>query len=461
MTATEPTAFSGRVGVASRDITPPVGIHTGNWGAAKVFTAAGIHRPMTATALAFFHEKESEPLVLIAIDLGWFKSPGDERMLREPLLKSLGIEPARLVFCLSHTHAGPASSIDDAHRPGGHLIAPYIQKLIELVVEAAEESIRNAEPAVLDWKYGLCDLAANRDLVDPSDPEKILVGYNPNLPADTTLLVGRICRGDGSVLAVLVNYACHPTTLAWDNALISPDFVGAMRETVEQATGGLCAFLQGASGDIGPAHGFTDDVAVADRNGRCLAHAVLATIDGMPTPGTALNYAGAIQSGAGLALWKPQPMKTDSTLAAVSVPVDLPLKPQPELAKLQDELARCDDPVMRERMRRRIGIVRFVGSGSHFPMQLWAWRIGGALLFAQANEMYSAWQIALRRQWPNRPVVAINVANGSCGYLVPRPQCCDALYAYWQTPFAIGGFEAVEKQSIECGRELLNVGATC
>ena len=77
------------------------------------------------------------------------------------------------------------------------------------------------------------------------------------------------------MLGTLVNYACHPTTLAWENTLISPDYVGAMREVVEQHTGAPCLFLQGASGDLGPREGFVGDTAVADRNGRQLGFAAL------------------------------------------------------------------------------------------------------------------------------------------------------------------------------------------
>ena len=32
-----------------------------------------------------------------------------------------------------------------------------------------------------------------------------------------------------------MNYACHPTTLAWQNTLISPDYVGAC-EVIERET---------------------------------------------------------------------------------------------------------------------------------------------------------------------------------------------------------------------------------
>ena len=38
---------------------------------------------------------------------------------------------------------------------------------------------------------------------------------------------------NSKAVAVVVNYACHPTTLAWQNTLISPDYPGALRELVE------------------------------------------------------------------------------------------------------------------------------------------------------------------------------------------------------------------------------------
>ena len=42
-----------RFGVATRDITPPVGIYARSWGAATHEVAEGVHRPFTATAAVF------------------------------------------------------------------------------------------------------------------------------------------------------------------------------------------------------------------------------------------------------------------------------------------------------------------------------------------------------------------------------------------------------------------------
>ncbi|MDG8305843.1 hypothetical protein OK881_10655, partial [Streptococcus pneumoniae] len=84
-------------------------------------------------------------------------------------------------------------------------------------------------------------------------------------------------------------------------------YVGAMREIVEAATGAPCLFVQGASGELAPREQYTGDVAVADRHGRALGHAVLAALDGLPVPGEELTLNGVVESGAPLAIWTGTP----------------------------------------------------------------------------------------------------------------------------------------------------------
>src|SRR5690606_7871979 len=105
------------------------------------------------------------------------------------------------------------------------------------------------------------------------------------------------------VIATIINYACHPTTLAWDNRLISPDYVGAMRETVEAYTHAPCLFLQGASGELAPAEQYTGNTGTADKHGRSLGYSVLAVLEAMPPPGTELSFVRIVESGAPLAVW--------------------------------------------------------------------------------------------------------------------------------------------------------------
>jgi hypothetical protein len=66
----------------------------------------------------------------------------------------------------------------------------------------------------------------------PGLPIRIAIGTSAastNIAVDDTLLVGRIVDSSGQHSATIVNYACHPTTLAVENDLISPDYLGALR----------------------------------------------------------------------------------------------------------------------------------------------------------------------------------------------------------------------------------------
>jgi hypothetical protein len=112
-------------------------------------------------------------------------------------------------------------------------------------------------PHVIVYGQGRCALGTHRDFWDGS---QFVCGHNPGVPVDDTVVVARVTADDGNPIATVVNYACHPTTLAWDNTLISPDYIGAMRELVERETGAPCLFLQGASGEIGPREGFVGDL---------------------------------------------------------------------------------------------------------------------------------------------------------------------------------------------------------
>jgi len=333
-------AFEGEIGVAREDITPPIGIYARSWGAASHDVAEGVHRPLTATALALASPGQA-PLVLIAVDLGRWRSRDDEWFVRGAVLEALGLDPARVLICLAHTHAGPSVYRDDLEKPGGELIAAYLETLRDRVVRAACAALESRRPARLSWRYGRCDLARNRDRRE-TNSARYIVGFNPTEPADDTLLVGRVEETDsGRTMAVVVNYACHPTTLAWDNHLISPDYPGAMRELVEQTTGATCLFLQGASGELAPVEQYVGDTAVADRHGRRLGHAVLSVLENWPEAN--LVFDQVVESGAPLAVFRIEPAGSSDELRAVLQPVGLTLKPLPSIAEIEDQIRKCTD----------------------------------------------------------------------------------------------------------------------
>ena len=457
-----PSAYAGLIGVARRDTTPPAGIYARMWGAATHDRADGVHRPLSVTALALQAAPEDPVRLLVGIDLALIGDPAEpedaERILR-PVREALGLTDGRLLVNCSHTHSAPWPATSRSHLPGGELIGPYLDALGQALLEAGTEAVANLVPATLTWATGRCDLARNRDLPDPAtDDPHVVCGFNPVVPADDTLVVGRVTADeDGSVIATIVNYACHPTTLAWDNTLISPDYIGALRELVEQETADApCLFLHGASGELGPAHQYVGDPAVADQHGRRLGFSALAALEGMLPPGRALAYEGVTESGAPLAVWGPTPFAPSRVLAGEAIDVPLPLKEMPTAAELEAQLAETDDWPVAERLFRKLQIVRGLGEDGTQPTPAWVWRLGDSLVVAHPNEAYSCFQEDLRPAFPDRTVVVMNTTGATeIGYLYPPELDGSDIYQVWQTPFAASALPTLTDHCVTEGRRLL------
>lgn len=435
-------SFQGRIGLARVDITPPVGIYARNWGAATHDRADSIHRPLTLTAFTLADSSSERPLVLVDADLGWWKTPDTFGGFQVRLLEELSLSPSQLVFALSHTHAGPSLIEPDDSLPGSDLLRTWLESLVDSTIQAVRTALDSQFDAILDWHTGRCGLATIRDFPDPDrERDGMLLGYSPQGEPDDTLLVGRVTDANGQLRATLVNYACHPTTLAWDNTAISPDYVGAMRDVMQRETGVPALFLLGACGDLAPRFQYVGDTQVADRHGRQLAYAALSTLSGMEPPGTALTFVETVESGARLAVWKHEPRDLSHELRALQPTVDLPLKNWPTGEELEQQRVVCTDRAVEERLRRQRDIRLALGDGPSFALPVSFWRIGDVVFVGSCCEAYSLLQRRIRQRFPNRTIVCMNLINGSIGYLPPANLYGRDVYPAWQTPFDRGSLE--------------------
>ncbi len=454
------TRVGGRFGVARADVTPPQGIFFRNWGAGTRDVATGVHRPFTVTALTMRTATEEPPLVLVALDAGWWQDGADEARVRSGVLEALGLDPSRVMINLSHTHAGPPLVSENVDRPGGEFVGPYLESLRTAIADVARRALASEVDGELRWAQGRCDLATNRSRWDPAG-ERYVTGYEPANPADDTVIVGRVTGPDGATVATLVNYACHPTTLAWDNELLSPDYIGAMRETVEAGTGDApCLFLFGACGELAPDLQYLGDVSVADRHGRRLGLAALSTLEGMHPHGHELGFSEIVESGAPLAVWRLNARAADAAqVMGELVELPLPIKADyPTLDAIETELARATEPFMRERWTRKRRLRKTLGDADHYPLGLWVWRLGDVVFVGYPGEAFSTIQLDLRAAFPDQTVVVMNVVNGSIGYLPPDALYDEDMYEVWQTPLDRGCLEKLRDASTDTIRALLARG---
>ena len=300
MTQVETPQSRCRFALAWGDITPPANIYHRMWGAAKHERATGIHRPLRATVAVFEALAGGSRQILLALD-HCILGAVEHGQLIAHIAQATGQPKESILVVFSHTHGAGLMGLERAALPGGDLIPGYLRSVAECAAGLVKEALAQLTPADITYGNGRCNLAAHRDFWD-AERKLYACGFNPAAPADDTVLVARVTGTDSTLLASVVNYACHPTTLAWDNTLISPDYIGALREVVERETGAPCLFLQGASGELGPVEGFVGDAAVADRNGRQLAYAALSALTGLPAAGTRFRYTGPVVSGATTAM---------------------------------------------------------------------------------------------------------------------------------------------------------------
>ncbi|WP_437226859.1 alkaline ceramidase [Planctomicrobium sp. SH661] len=448
--------FRGRIGIARRDITPPVGIYARNWGAAQHDVAESIHRPLTVSVLTLSTFTEDSPLVLVDADLSWWQTPQVFEKFRSFLLQELKLTSSRLILALSHSHAAPPLAEVDPTLPGADIHRSWLESVPKTIVEAVREARQESFDGLLEFQTGRCGLAAVRDLPDPDESNaRYLCGYSPSGHADDTMLVGRISDHAGKIRGVMVNYACHPTTLAWQNKAISPDYPGAMRETIEAATGATAFFLLGACGELAPRHQYVADTAIPDQHGRELGYAALSTLAGMQPPATALTFAGAVESGAPLAVWTPQPADVSQELRTLETKVELPLQNWPTAAELEQQRRDCTDRAIAERLRRKRDIRKGLGDGNTYELSLTAWKLGDVILLGNCCEAYSLLQQELRSRFPETWLIYLNLINGSLGYLPPSELYDQNIYPVWQTPFARGSLELTLQTFTNVIHELL------
>jgi hypothetical protein len=141
-----------------------------------------------------------------------------------------------VLLCASHTHHGPVLELDDWPTKENPYTRDLEKRLAELVLQAAKK----CRPARLGVTSK--DISFNRNRHSKRNDR----------PVDSELIVVRIETLAGKTIAHLVNFAAHPTMLPRDLNEFSADFPGALAQAVEEATGGVCLFLQGACGDLSP-----------------------------------------------------------------------------------------------------------------------------------------------------------------------------------------------------------------
>jgi hypothetical protein len=236
LTALGCAAAEVRVGLASTDITPPLGIPMAGYYHAR--GADGVLDPLYAKALVI--ETSGQRAALVVLDLiSVTRAITDEA--RAAIEKATGIKGDHVMISATHAHTGPelAGRGKRSSDYGGQsqLAVDYTEALAGRIAESVRRASDRLQPAQLSAAKGQCDgLTFNRryfmrDGTVGWNPGKL----NPNIvmPAGPTdpevglLYVAPAGAGDPRpALATYVNFAMHTDTCG--GSQFSADWPGAL-----------------------------------------------------------------------------------------------------------------------------------------------------------------------------------------------------------------------------------------
>lgn len=221
-------------------------------GAAKVDItnrdAGPVNDPLYAKALVLKSGSTMTAIVTVdAVAIGGIGYIKDDYLgkVRDAVEKELGIPPTNVIANASHCHGIPCKDADAR------------------TIQAIKEAASNLAPVKVGVGTGYEDrIMENRRLkmkdgrtIDvrhaysiPPDEEIASVG-----PVDTEIGILKLDRLDGTTLAVVYNFACHPIQNVPSRGN-SADITGFASQVIEDnlSEGTIALFVQGCGGDINP-----------------------------------------------------------------------------------------------------------------------------------------------------------------------------------------------------------------
>ena len=212
----------------------------------------GVHDGIYHRVLAL--DAGGSSFYLISSDICLF-SPNFHDSVMQELQKRTGIDPARVWWSVTHTHAAPELGPPDMYKALlGRSDHEWDREYTAFATDALIEAVRRARDALAPARLAVATTSANANInrrardVDG----KISLGLNPDGPVDRQVNLIRVQRSDGTPVALVVNYAMHGTVMNGQNLKISGDAPGVVTAYLEEQLGGTVLYVNGAAGNIAP-----------------------------------------------------------------------------------------------------------------------------------------------------------------------------------------------------------------
>jgi hypothetical protein len=191
---------------------------------------------------------------VISSDLCLFSPTFYDSVTRD-LQKETGIDPMQVLWSVTHSHATPEVGPPDIYkvllgRSDHEWDRDYSAFTTRALIDAVRAARDKLEPARIVFGKGVAMANINRRAVDVDG--RVSIGLNPDGPVDREVNLIRLSRPDGTLIALIANYAMHGTVMSGQNLKVSGDGPGVVTAYLEQKLGGTVLYVNGAAGNIAP-----------------------------------------------------------------------------------------------------------------------------------------------------------------------------------------------------------------
>ena len=411
---------------------------------------------------------------------------------RRRITELTGVAASHIRLSATHTHAGPSLN-KPWFEAGAEMIAPYVASLTDRLADAARAAHRAMKPARVAGGYGACAVNTNRRrpwqegrehfanhpfYQEPRGEslEPILMAPYPEGFSDHQVGVIRIDDANGEPIATLVNFAAHPTIMAWDNRLLSPDYPGSVRRTVENIVGGACLFLQGAAGNQDTIRDYACRSEDAKWIGKQIGIEAARVASLIETEPTRVGITKFVESSWTMGVSGRVPHgESDGTVRAISRIVPMPVWKHPpptrdeieNVARLERELAELraqnasDEKIRAANMRVRraalnLNVNKKRSAGETLPLEFQAMRLGNCALVGIPVEPFAEIGVAVKQASPFATTFFSGYTNGAEYYMPMAYAYEQGGYEVWMSPFAPEAAARTIEESVELLKALSN-----
>jgi hypothetical protein len=438
-----------QVGLATRDITPPVGYRLAGYFYERRSTA--MHDPLSTKAIVF--KQGDTRFALVICDLCQTAGEVVERA-RGEVARKTGIPPENICVASTHTHTGPdyfgplaehlhqlaIAGTDGRADPGQPIDYPALlaDRIVEAIV-AADAAVAPAELRVSDAQQQ--GLAFNRRYVMKDgtvawNPGKL----NPKIekpagPIDPQIQYLWVTRpGSDRPAAVLTNFALHADTVG--GTQFSADFAYYLEQALRKALGKdvVSIFAQGTSGNIN--------------------HVDVSTDRKQSGFGEAERIGSALAAGATTITPATRPAIAPAALAVATARVELPLQqytPE-EIANARSLFAKIQErklPFLVGVKAAKIVKIYDRHGGRPITTRVQAVRLGAdTALVMVPSEMFVEFGLEVKRRSPFAHTFVIELANESFGYVPTKKAFEEGAYEPTNSMIQPGGGERLTEAAV-------------